>query len=264
MRLSALYHYPLKSGRGQATAATTVSPQGLALDRQWMVGTADGQFLSARSCPELLLIDAQADAQQITLTAPGLPPVSVRNGEFSEQVDCEVWGTRFSGWRGAEHGDRWLSRYLQRDVQLYWAGAAPQRRVKHTSDVPLGFADGYPLLIIGQGSLNALNDTIGRKLPMQRFRPNLVIAGSDPYAEDRWKRIRIGEIDIELVKPCERCIMTTLDPMTAHPDPEQQPLRALSKLRRGEKGVIFGMNAIARGHGMLQAGMAVDILEYVD
>lgn len=259
-KLAAMYHYPLKSGRARPLVSSPVGPAGLAFDRDWMVADRDGKFLTGREQPKLVLIEANATAEGLSLHAPGMPPLHVANTAFGGQQDTAVWRTEFAARNGASHADAWLSEYLQLPAQLLWIGKQSQRRVKNEAGIPLGFADGYPLLIIGQGSLDALNQHIGRKLPMGRFRPNLVISGCAPHAEDHWQRIRIGELEIELVKPCTRCVFTTIDPNTALKDVEKQPLKALAQTRRSGNEVIFGMNALCRSGGQLQVGMDVEIL----
>jgi uncharacterized protein YcbX len=126
--------------------------------------------------------------------------------------------------------------------------------------VPLSFADGFPLLIIGQASLDDLSARVGRPLAMERFRPNLVVSGAPAFAEDGWKRIRIGGITFRIVKPCERCVFTTVDPHIRRKSLDQEPLRTFAKYRKTPEGVIFGQNVIAEGAGELRVGMEVEVL----
>jgi len=123
------------------------------------------------------------------------------------------------------------------------------------------FTDGFPFLLIGQSSLDDLCARVGRPLEMLRFRPSLVVAGSAPYAEDSWKRIRIGTIDFRVVKPCSRCAIPTIDPSSAERSPDQEPLATLLRYRRDKDGVFFGQNLIAEGTGTLDEGMPVEVLE---
>jgi uncharacterized protein YcbX len=125
----------------------------------------------------------------------------------------------------------------------------------------VAFADGYPLLLIGEASRLALSETVGRELEMLRFRPNLVIEGSAPYAEDNWKRIRIGDIELRVVKPCARCIMTTVDPKTGERSADREPFATLQKHRSTADGAMFGQNLVNDGNGRLEVGMPVEILE---
>ena len=125
----------------------------------------------------------------------------------------------------------------------------------------VAFSDGFPLLLIGQASLDDLSARVGRPLEMLRFRPNLVIEGSAPYAEDGWKRIRIGDVVFRIEKPCERCVFTTVDPETGSKSLNQEPLRTLATYRRTPAGVIFGQNVIAEDKGELVPGMSISVLE---
>src|SRR5690606_24607565 len=124
------------------------------------------------------------------------------------------------------------------------------------------FTDGFPFLLIGQASLEDLESKVGRSLDMLRFRPSLVVAGAAPYAEDRWKRIRIGDIEFRVVKPCSRCIIPTIDPLTGERAADREPLASLMTYRKAEGGVFFGQNLIAEGTGKLAVGMAVEVLEH--
>ena len=125
----------------------------------------------------------------------------------------------------------------------------------------MAFADGYPLLLIGQASLEDLSQRVGRPLEMLRFRPNLVIEGCEAYAEDGWKRLRIGDLEFRVVKPCSRCIMTTVDPQTGERDADREPFATLQKYRSEADGAMFGQNLVNDGNGRLEVGMPVTILE---
>lgn len=260
MILSALYRYPVKSTTASVLPSSQVTPSGLPFDRRWMVVDAQGQMLTGRTEARLVQIVADADDTGLTLNAPGRPTLKVPFAAFTEAVTATVWRDSFAAWAGAEEADRWLSAQLGRPARLYYAGEAMARRVKNRPDLPVSFADAYPFLLIGQGSLDELSRRVGRELSMLRFRPNLVVAGAEPFAEDGWKRIRIGEVEFEIVKPCDRCVFTTVDPATGLKSPDQEPLRTLAKFRKTPDGVMFGQNAIALGEGTLAVGMTVEVL----
>lgn len=259
--LSALYRYPVKSMRGQSLAASPVSPLGLPFDRMWMIADPKGHFVTGREYPELVLINAIPSDRGISLSAPGRPELFVPHEAFTRPVEATVWGDQFSAWEGAVEADDWISAYVGARLCFLWTGAETARRVKVDPAVPLSFADGYPLLIIGQASLDNLSAKVGRPLAMARFRPNLVVSGAEAFAEDGWKRIRIGEATFRIVKPCERCVFTTVDPETGRKGLDQEPLRTLAKYRRTPAGVIFGQNVIAEGATELSVGMIVEVLE---
>lgn len=247
--------------RGESLDASPVGPHGLPYDRVWMVADEGGRFVTGRTHPELVLVSARPGPAGVTLSAPGRDELFVPNSAFTEAWPTTVWGSEFPAWRGAAAADAWVSAYLGSRLRFMWIGAATARRVKTDSDVPLTFADGYPLLLIGQASLDALSARLGRPLAMARFRPNLVVSGAEAFAEDSWKRIRIGGAIFRIAKPCERCVFTTVDPDTGHKALDQEPLRTLAKFRKAPDGVLFGQNVIAEGETELVVGMPVEVLD---
>lgn len=262
--LAAIHRYPVKSCRGQSLASSGLTPAGLPFDRRWMVATAAGRMVTGRTHPALVLVGAEPDDSGLNLTAPGMPPLRVATSRFSAAHPASVWQDDFSAWHGADEADAWLSTYLGEAVRLLWTGAEPSRR-RLPESIPVGFADGYPLLLVGEASLADLNQRVGRELSMQRFRPNLVISGSAAFAEDGWQRIRIGDAILRLSKPCERCVFTTVDPDTGSKSADQEPLRALAAFRKAPKeaggGVLFGQNVIVDSGDYLAVGMPVHILD---
>jgi len=261
MQLTALHRYPLKSGRAQSLHEASVGPVGIAGDRVWMLIDANGQMITGRDFPKLVLVDVVADERGAVFTAKGREPLQVRTTAFAIEHDCEVWKNRFTALRGDEFADRWFSELLGKRCTLLYIGDVPGRRqLPGESGIPLSFADGYPLLLIGQGSLDDLNSRLAKPVPMISFRPNLVIAGADAFAEDQWRRLRIGDVLFEVAKPCTRCIFTTVDPDRGEKSADRQPLLTLAKYRRFDSGTCFGVNLIARGNGNLHVGDAVELL----
>ncbi|QLI80390.1 MOSC domain-containing protein [Chitinibacter fontanus] len=259
--LSAIYRYPLKSGQGQPLQSAVVTASGLAYDREWMIATPEGQYLTARTHPQLLQLKAEPSEDGVSLQAPGMPPIFAPHSALQQIHTANVWDDHFAARSGASEVNQWLSAYLEQSVILMWVGPESHRRIRRRPDVPINFSDGYPLLIIGEGSLAELNHRAGMNFEMLRFRPNLVIAGTEPFVEDSWQIIQIGDIRIELLKPCERCIITTLDPQTQEKLPKGEPLRTLAKFRRAGDGVIFGQNAMAHTFGQLHLGMPIKIIK---
>lgn len=158
----------------------------------------------------------------------------------------------------------WVSDFVGKPTRLV---QVPLERARATEagygkdDDQVAFADGFPLLLIGQASLEDLSQRVGRPLEMLRFRPNLVIEGSSAYAEDGWKRVRIGDIEFRLVKPCARCILTTIDPQTGERSADREPLATLQQYRAQEDGAMFGQNLVNDSNGRLEVGMPVTVLE---
>lgn len=255
--ISALNLYPVKSCRGVATPRAKVATTGLEVagirDREWMIVDPRGRFLTQREAPRLALIEIGIDGGTLTINAPGLEAIKpVAAGEAREVT---VWGTQVRGFDGGDAAADALSAYLGRDVRLVRFDDSRPRRCNPeyagTSGANTLFSDGYPLLVIGQTSLDDLNDRLGAngfpELPMNRFRPNLVIDGLEPYEEDHVDTLAIGDVVLKLVKRCVRCEVTTTDQDTGRRNLE--PLRTLASYRRDDRlaGVTFGMNAIVTG-----------------
>lgn len=266
MQLSALYRYPLKSARGESLVQARLDPLGLAGDRRWMlVEAATGRFLSQRQLPQMARLQARLQGSELVLAAPGMPELTVALPAADAPLrSVSVWDDSLQVPDAGEAAAGWLSDWLGRPCRLVQVPEQRARQVELPYAQPgdrVGFADGFPFLLIGQASLDDLCARVGRPLEMERFRPNLVVSGSEPYAEDRWKRIRIGHVEFRVAKPCSRCAIPTLDPLTGARSPDHEPIATLKRYRRGEGGVLFGQNLIADGVGELALGMPVEVLE---
>ncbi|MHC8318472.1 MOSC domain-containing protein [Pseudomonas sp. LB3P31] len=267
LRLSALYRYPLKSAKGEVLQQARLDKLGLDGDRRWMlVDQATGRFLTQRAVPSMSQISALWNTKGgLTLSAPGHPVVEVT----LPGTDAELRGVTIfrDSLRVPDAGDEagaWVSEFIGKATRLV---QIPLDRARTTEagygrdDDQVAFADGYPLLLIGQASLEDLSQQVGRPLEMLRFRPNLVIEGSAAFAEDGWKRIRIGEVEFRVVKPCSRCILTTIDSQTGQRSADREPLATLQKYRAQADGAMFGQNLVNDGNGHLEVGMPVTVLE---
>ncbi|RTL24763.1 MAG: hypothetical protein EKK49_21125, partial [Rhodocyclaceae bacterium] len=162
--LSALYRYPVKSMRGERLDASPVSPIGLPFDRHWMVGDPNGRLMTGREYPELVLIDAAPAADGVRLSAPGREPLFVPNTAFTKPHPATVWSDTFSAWHGADEADDWISAYVGARLKFLWIGAETSRHLRNDAAVPLSFADGFPLLLATQASLDYLSARVGRSL----------------------------------------------------------------------------------------------------
>lgn len=260
MALTQLFIHPLKSCRGNAVASAQVTAQGLLDDRVWLAARPGGQFISARSHPAMLriIVSHHADGSWC-FSAPGMPDLCTDSTRFTQRVPATVWKSGFTALSGDDNADRWLSQYLGETLQLLWLGDST-RQQKTGSDM-LSFADGYPYLLISEASLADLNQRLDSAVSMRHFRPNLVVDDSFAFEEDEWRRIRIGDIEFDVVSRCTRCILTTVDPDSAIPHPQRQPLATLIDYRRFDEGVCFGVNVVARNSGTLRLGDAVTVLE---
>ncbi|MBA5983122.1 MOSC domain-containing protein [Pseudomonas sp. MD195_PC81_125] len=267
LRLSALYRYPLKSGKPEILQSIGLDKLGLEGDRRWMlVDEASGRFLTQRAEAKMSQLSALWNAQGgLTLSAPDHAALDIA----LPQDDAELRGVTI--WRDTlrvpDAGDaaaRWVSDFIGKPTRLV---QVPLDRARMTQagygrdDDQVAFADGFPLLLIGEASLDDLVQKVGRPLEMLRFRPNLVIEGSTAFAEDGWKRIRIGDVEFRVVKPCSRCILTTIDPQTGERSADREPLATLQKYRAQADGAMFGQNLVNDSNGRLEVGMPVEILE---
>jgi uncharacterized protein len=258
--LAALYIHPLKSCAPFELAAAAVEPRGLRFDRRWMLIDAEGRFLTGREQPRLTLIRAEAHHDGLRLNAPGMPPLWVPTGASEPRFTVTVWKSTLDAVLLAA-ADAWLERLLGEPARLVWMDAHARRPTATFPDDEVSFADAYPLLAISQAALDTLNARLATPVTITRFRPNLVLDGCAPHAEDGWRRIRIGGVEFEAAKPCIRCVFTTVDPEQGERDPAGEPLRTLIGYRRGANGVSFGQLFLPRGSGVLQRGDAVQVLD---
>jgi len=261
--LSSLYFYPVKSLVGVALNSGPIDERGIRYDRHWMVVDADGQFVTQRAYPEMSQIHVGLAPGGLRFRAPNMPDLDIPLINTSAiELEVEVWGDRvlahFAGSKGAD----WLSQYLGIDARLVYLTNKSDRPVDPEYATPadqVGFADGFPFLLISEASLDDLNNRLESPVSMLRFRPNLVVKGCEPYAEDSWKRIRIGDMVFRVSKPCSRCVIPTIDPEIGNKGKE--PIRTLSQYRQRDNKIYFGQNLLHEGVGEIEVGATVEILE---
>lgn len=263
--VSELNIYPIKSTRRIALQQSRVEPRGLQWDRRWMLVDTDGKFVTARQWPRLAMVDTRLQDDELVVSATGVDPLRLplADSGLGDQ-EVKIWRDRCPVSEVSMEANRWFSDYLGTLVRLVRLSDRDQRPVdpKYGSDGDqVSLADGFPLLLIGEGSLADLNSRLAQPVDMRRFRPNLVVDIDEPFAEDRWRRIRIAEVELELVKACSRCVFTTVDPDSGDKDPGMEPLRTLSSYRRRELGVFFGQNAIPRTTGVIRVGDWLEVLK---
>lgn len=270
MKLSALYAYPIKSCRGIGLERAVVGPTGIRGDRRWMLADPAGRFLSQRSYPRLARIQPEPRPDRLVVTAPGRATLEVGLGDSGARTEVEIWDDRC---RGVDEGDEaaaWFSDFLGTPVRLVRQAPEARRQVDpafaRSPGDRVSFTDGYPFLLTTRASLDDLNARLSEPLPMDRFRPNLVVEKSGPWDEDHWRALRIGDLELDVVKPCARCAITTVDQETGRRGKE--PLRTLATFRRtvpgappgSEESVFFGQYLVHRGHGVLEVEARVEIL----
>lgn len=261
VEISALKVYPIKSCRPLNPTSCKVAKRGLEHDRRWMVVDMDDTFMTRREIPEMAKIGFTLEGDRVVLSKDGLPNLAAHRNPEGASARVRVWRSITTGKYVSSEVDRWLTKALGRDCRLVYMPEAARRKINplfNTGKDLVGFADGYPILIASEESLEDLNGRLDSKLTIDRFRPNIVIRGCAPFAEDTWKRIRIGDVVLRATRPCIRCLVTTQDPQSGSPlGPE--PLKTLATYRKVEGGVIFGMYYVPEQLGTISIGDPVDI-----
>ncbi|MER0236569.1 MOSC N-terminal beta barrel domain-containing protein [Fulvimarina sp. MAC8] len=273
MKLGAIHIHPVKGGRAISLQAVELSREGLSGDRRWMLVDADGRFQTQREMPALARLDAEPTEDGVILTYGDEGERFVPFPDGSERIEARLWRDQLDVALAGEETNVAISRWFGKDVRLVY-----QDRLERVADPdfapaesPVSLADGYPLLIATTDSLRDLNARLvydgHEPVSMSRFRPNLVIDDSGPWREDEWKAIRIGSVTLDLVKPCARCKVTTVEQLDGVVTGEQ-PLEILRETRfsanRKVPGVLFGWNAVPRGAGRFDVGDHVEVLERRD
>jgi len=262
INVSNLYIYPIKSTKGISLPNVNINELGLAFDRRFVISDSAGQFITARTEPTLCLVTTKLTEQGITLSAPNMPTLSLKYKNFSKKYKTVwVWSDEIAAQLCSTEANAWFSDYLQRPCQLLYFGDASSRvrNANTDNERKLAFADGYPLLLISQASLDDLNQRLlankQKTVSMAQFRPNIVVDNCLPFAEDGWQYIRIGDIEFKVSKPCERCIFITVNPDDGIKDAQQQPLSTLKSYRQTSNGeVLFGQNLIPLTSGRIKKG----------
>jgi uncharacterized protein len=266
-RLSAIAIYPVKGCRRTALSRAAVGRSGLAGDREWMVVQPDGRFLTQRTHPALARIVPRLTASGLELAHPGRAPLPVVAAGAGTVIDVAIWGRRARARDAGEAAADWLTAVLGVAARLVSVGPETRmvadRAYVGERDVPLAFADGYPVLVCNDASLAELNRRLDAPVPMERFRPNLVLSGLGPFAEDGIRRLRIGAVELRLVKPCTRCTVPSIDQATGQPSTDPAPALKAFRYDRALRGVTFGVNATVEAPpgAALAVGDPVEVLE---
>lgn len=256
--------YPVKSLGGFSATSANVEPRGLQYDRRWMVVDQKGRFLTQRALPCMALVSAGLTPGGLTLSAPGMGPLEVPF-EPDSSARCQavqVWRSVCEAVPVGEEADWWLTDYLGVPCRLVFMPEETRRPVNPDYSAGEGivsFADGYPLLLLGEASLDDLNARLEAPVPMNRFRPNLVVSRAPAYAEDGWAKVRIGGATFYGVKPCDRCGLITVDQALGEAT-GPEPLRTLASYRTKDQKVLFGQLLIPDGAGVARVGDAVEVL----
>jgi uncharacterized protein YcbX len=258
--------YPIKSARGTPLTEAELDTTGPVLDRRWMLVDKDGRFLSQRRIAALALITPRFGGGALTVAAPGLAPLAISawQGE-GEWIPVRLWRDHLTLPAPSSDYDEWFSTALRETCRLVHLPSSVLRPVEAPFDRDpwrVSLADAYPLLVLGQGSIDTLNEKLPEPIEFDRFRPNFVIGNIQPHEEDSWKKIRVGDVEIAVVKPCARCSTVLVDQATGERGLE--PLRTLAQYRRKPTSVVFAQNGLVTKPGLVRVGDPVIVLEYAD
>jgi len=251
--------------RGIALEEAVIEPRGLAFDRRWMLVDNVGEFMTQREYPRMALVGVSLTPHGLLCVAPEGEPLLVSYAPEGKLHEVRIWNDTVMAQGVSREADLWFSRFLDVACHLVMMPESTKRQVDLRYAPPgdiVSFADGYPFLLIGQASLDDLNRRLESPLPMNRFRPNLVVGGGVPFAEDTWRRVQIGDAVFTPVKPCARCDIPRVDPERGVVD-GKEPLRTLATFRKQGSKVLFGQNLLlVSGAGAaLRVGDPVRVME---
>lgn len=256
--LSRLFVYPIKSTAPLELVSAEVLAEGLAHDRRYVVTDDKGRFLTARRFPRMVLIHTELSDDGLTVSAPGAPDLALATGSFESAYEpIRVWKDTVEAQRCGAGADSWFSEFLGIRCRLYFMGAKSYRASRAGGVV--SFADAAPLLILSESSIDHLNARLQSPVEVRNFRPNLLVAGCAPYAEDDWGEFRLGDVVFKPLWRCSRCILTTVDPDAGTRADSGEPFATLMKHRRGDDGeTYFGINVAAVNTGRIHVGQTLD------
>jgi len=271
LKVHSIYHYPVKSCAPVQLQSAQITPSGFLNDRRWMVVDSEtGKFVTQRKDVKMARLQAGFSDGVLALSYSDGASSTSLDVEITKttEISTEVWGDTPYGWDQGDQVASWLSEILGKSVRLAYIDDDQLRRVDpdyaDASD-QVGFADGFPFLITTTSSIEQFNRDLGYDISITRFRPNIVIQSDsldslEPYAEDNWKSISINGIQFDLVKPCSRCVMPSINPDSL--EKERSVIETLVATRKKENATYFGQNALHRvKEGLISVGDTVEILE---
>jgi len=253
VKLTGIYIYPIKSLGGISLHKSEVEFRGLKHDRRMMLVDKDGLFITQREYPSLGELDCSFEGTDLIVRNKKFPVKSIRidvNITDSE-LDAVVWTDEVKTFTMSREYDQYFSDHIGKQCKLVRMYNGSSRKTSEFDGLTaeVSFADGYPFLIVGESSLNDLNERLDDKVEMKRFRPNLVFNNGNPFDEDSWKKFQIGSVQFQVVNKCPRCVVTTINPDTYQAGKE--PLKTLSGYRKIENQVYFGVNAVTHSTGTI-------------
>jgi uncharacterized protein YcbX len=255
VRVASLHVYPIKSLGGASVAASTVDGRGLRHDRRWMLVDETGTFLSQRTIAPMALFRVGLFPDRLDVTGPTGDVLSIPHVTAAERIPVRVWNSEVEAARVSDAADAWFTAQMERPARLVYMPDDVVRPTHPDYTLPgdrVGFADAFPVLVAGEASLDDLNSRLETPIPMNRFRPNIVVTGSEPYAEDEWPAFVLGGVRYRRAKRCGRCRVTTTNQDTAEVGVE--PLRTLATYRRDGNSVQFGTYFVPESEGAVAVG----------
>lgn len=265
LKLTEIWIYPIKSLGGIRLEKTNVLEKGLQYDRRWMLVDETGKFMTQRILPEMALLKLTIDNEQLTIihsqklkthNIPLEPTIS------TPEKEAIIWDDTVKAFEVSEETSAWFSEMLNMPCRLVHFPEANERAVDKryaSKGENVSLADGYPFLIIGEATLQDLNNRLEKPVPMNRFRPNFVFSGGQPFEEDTWKEFLIGSNRFLGVKPCGRCVLITVNQDTA--EKSDEPLRTLATYRKQNNKINFGQNLLAVDHTFVTIGDTITLLQ---
>lgn len=260
--ISELYIYPIKSLGGISLTQAEVTDRGFKYDRRWMLVDEHNRFLTQREFPQMALLKVHLENDGLLVTCPLKDPIKIPfklNNQIKQEV--AIWDDTCKGVFVSHEMDNWFSEALQLKCRLVYMPDDTHREVDQRyarEGMITSFSDAYPFMMIGQTSLNDLNNRLADRLPMDRFRPNIVFTGGQPYEEDLMNHIQIAGIDFFGAKLCARCVLTTINQQTGVK--AKEPLKTLASYRLKNKKIMFGQNLIHEGTGIIAVGDTITTL----
>lgn len=265
-RITHLNIYPLKSTQAQALEKVQVMPRGLQHDRRWALINSENRTITGRDFPKLLDLSVKTEAQglQVLLSGEKVLSVALPTTE-AERVAVHVFSNSSTALVAESAVNQWFSDYLNTAARLVFMDEDSERalgaKYGGTEKDTVSLADEAPVLLISAASLGDLNERLEQPVTMAHFRPNIIVEDTEPFAEDKWKRIRIGTAEFKAGRQCKRCIFTTIDPITKQKNAHGEPLRTLSTYRKQDGGVIFGQLFIPVKMGEIKVGDRVEVVK---
>lgn len=266
--ISALYSYPIKGCAALSHDQILLDERGPVWDRRWMLVDGDGLFVSQRERPALARVQPALDAESLRISTAGMPPLVIPlQAARGVPRAVTIWNDICEAWDEGRAAGEWFSQFLGDAVRLVrmtdsWFRTVDPRYAPQPAQT--GFSDGFPLLLVSEESLDDLNGRLqgqgSQPVPMNRFRPNVVVRGAGPFAEDGWRTLRAGAVTLDVVKPCARCLVTTVDQQTGTIPDRAEPLATLSSYRKQGSKVLFTQNVVHRAPGSLAVGTPLEIL----